>query len=382
MQSKKRAVYWNFKKLKKADVQISMSWIFMIIIGTFFLILAYNVISKYSHIEDEKYQIELKNGFRQILNTVGRTAGIEENSLQPIGNIFKNSRVEIKCIEGLPILSINDRLSSENEYLKNYPVFMTYIEQEKIDKTYIAVESFKLPFKITNMLALVSKKNLIIFDNNSKISKKLLYKFNKGSYRELTYRTEDFDSINKDQLLSQINKRNYNSVMFVSDSDKSLSNNILNGIKTKSYYIKFHTTNDIIGNLTYYTKNGNEYKYKYIDYNKKLSLPTMAVFSDPETFNCSYSKIKNSIVPVYSYYLNKSNYLENISHNNKYKLCSASVLNSAEPLFYQTQSERLNDVINEVKTNSFDNLNSIFSKVKGVEAAEIELEKFSCIYTY
>ena len=257
---------------------------------------------------------------------------------------------------------------------------MTYIEQEKIDKTYLAVESYKMPFKITNMLALVSKKNLIIFDNNSKISKKLLYKFNKGSYRELNYKTEDFSTINKNKLIEDINKGNFNSVMFVSDSNVQLPTGLLNALKPRTYKLEINiTSNPQIEKIKYSFKN-KVYNYTILDYNKKLSLVTMAVFSDPDTFNCSYEKILNSVVPIYSYYLNKSNYLKNISKEKK--LCSASINNNLEYLYYQSESERLNDLINEVNTNKFNNIDSIFTKVNGVENKEIDIEKDSCIYVY
>lgn len=366
------------RKSKKADVQISMSWIFMIIIGTFFIILAYNVISKYSHIENDKLQVEIGNNFRDILNNVGRTSGIEEDSLQPIGSIFKDSRVEIKCFDNIPILSINGRFSSSNEYLKNNPIFMTYIEQGKIDKTYLAVESYKLPFKITTMLALVSKKNLIVLDNSSLITKEILNKFNVGSFRELNYVTKDFSTLNS-QYVTNINDKNYNSVMFVSDYGKKLPID-LDKINARAYWLKVNVSNPQIDNITYQIKNGSKFNFNFIDYDKKLSLVTMAIFSSPNVFRCSYNKIINLTIPVYSYYVKKCDYLENLS--NYSKVCSDSVNTKTEYIFYKDERDMLNSVIKNIEKNKAKDVNSLLENVSGVQNVELELEKFSCIYVY
>ena len=89
-----------YKGIKKGDITVSFSWIFMIIIGTIFLLMAYNIISKYKANEEMKYDIELKQALRTIFNNFGRTAGMEKNTLAPMGNIFKNMKVEIICNEG------------------------------------------------------------------------------------------------------------------------------------------------------------------------------------------------------------------------------------------------------------------------------------------
>ncbi len=368
------------KKLNlKGSIQISMSWIFMILIGTFFIILAYNIIGKYHEIENEKYQIELKNVLREILNNAGRTTGIEESSLQPIGNVFKDSRVEILCEDLIPILSINDRLSTENQFIKDYPIFMTYIEQEKIDSTYIAIESFRMPFKITTMLALISKKNLIVLDKESEITEELLFKFNKGSFRDLNYIVREFSTLDSN-FIDEIERKNYNSVMFVSDAGKIPSGINLNEIRSKAYFLEINKENDYYGSLRYTDKKGENYEFNYIDFNKKLSLPTMAIFSNPNTFTCSYNLIEKEIEPIYSFYIEKSKYLEEISKYNK--LCSDSVNTDAEYTFYQTLKNNLIETLEYFKGNGFSEPNNLLTKLHGIENSQIELEKFSCNYVY
>jgi hypothetical protein len=64
--------------------------------------------------------------------------------------------VEILCNDGIPLLSINGDIDPNNDYLQSYPTFMTYVKQGKIDNTYLVIESYRLPFKITNLLGIVS----------------------------------------------------------------------------------------------------------------------------------------------------------------------------------------------------------------------------------
>lgn len=235
---------------KKGDVQISMSWIFMIIIGTVFIILAYNIISKYQSIEENKYNIELANALRTSFNNVGLTSGISQNKLEPIKNVFKKSRVEIICESDMPILFINDNAYSNIQFFKTTPIFMSYIQQDTVEETFLAVENFKLPFKTTNLLAIVSKKNLIVFDNQSQITKDYINgkdgKFTQSAYRELSFITRDFTDLetNMQNFYNEIKDKNYNSVIFVSDNQTSIPTLNLNEIKILSHQLKVYQRAD------------------------------------------------------------------------------------------------------------------------------------------
>lgn len=367
---------------KHASIQISMSWIFMIIIGSFFFILAYNVIGKYQQIEKQKQEFEFQNSFRAILNNVGRTAGIEESSVQPIGNIFKDSQIEIKCSDYQNTISINGQRYANNQFIKNYPIFMTYIKQQKVDSTYIAVENFRMPFKITNMLAIVSKKNLIVFDSNSVISKKMLEKFKKyGAYKELNFMDKDFTTLDNSFVTETMN-HNYNSIIFVSDYNVPLGSSpiTLSQFPIRAYKLEIDVTSDNYGQINYTDKNNNNYIFNYIDYNQKLSLPTMAVFSAPQTFNCSYNLLINSIEPIYDYYLNKSKILENISSSKQ--ICSKSIPVRYQSSFYSSISTDLGSVLSEIKTNKFENPSNIVADINRVEDSHKGIEKNSCLYLY
>ncbi len=76
-------------KNKIANVTVSLSWVFMIIVGSFFIMTSYNIIAKYKDNEEDKYKIELKQALRNIFNEFGNTAGIEESSLAPLKTYLK-----------------------------------------------------------------------------------------------------------------------------------------------------------------------------------------------------------------------------------------------------------------------------------------------------
>lgn len=365
------------KLSKKASITISLSWVFMIIVGTFFIMLAYNVIAKYKANEDIKYEIELKQTLRSIFNNFGRTAGIEENSIAPLGNIFRDSKVEIICNDGDPLLSINEKLDSNNNYLQSYPTFMTQIQQGKIEQSYMVIESFRMPFKITTMLGLVSKKNLIVLDNQSIIGQNLFKKFKRGSYSELNFRLEDFSSTSLNILKEEIKDDNLNSVVFVTDSSNTLPIN-LNEINSLSYLIQIDEQSEHYGTITYTNKQNSRKSFNYIDYDKSLSLQTMAVFSTPETFECSYQILLNSIYSSYSFYINKNQYY----YNYPSLICVNSFSLEEQKYLYDELNTLLTDINSEIKTNKFNNMAQLDTNIVALSKWHLKLEENSCPYIY
>ena len=386
---KKSRKFKTYNKNKKSSIQVSMSWLFMIIIGTFFIILGYNVISKYKMIEEQKSDIKLKYTLRTIFNNIGRTAGIEENKLNRINpnseNMFQHMKIEVECYDGMPLL-LRDGLvfTKNNEFIKNYPIFMTNLEQGKSGANYIAVESFKMPFKITNLLALISKKNFIIFDKNSKISEKLVSSFKKGSYSELNYIVKDFTLLDE-TFVSEINSRNFNSVIFVSDPGINFGDSsnplTLKKFNSETYRLEVNMSDKKFGKLKYIDKDSNEFKFNYIDFDESLTLVRMGVFSRPSTYNCSYNLIINSIPPIYSFYINKTNYLENLTGTKK--LCSSTLSNIEEKITYQQISKSLNTTKNIILSERFNDLINVTKALTYTDYLEKEeVERYSCVYIY
>lgn len=373
----------NFRVSKKADVQISMSWVFMLIIGVLFLVLAYNIIGKYKQIEEEKFDLEVKNALRTVMNNVGRSLGVEGSKIEPMGNLFRDSKVEILCEDGMSIFSINGNLDANNQYLNSYPVFMTYIEQAEVDFTYMVVESFKMPFKTTSMLALVSKRNLIVFDENSNMAKKLVTKFNKGAYDEIVYIGKDFRS-DLPGFIDSLKSNNYNSIMFVSDDGTDLTGINLKDIDFQAYHLTFDNIYNTFGNLTYFDQNDNTYTFNYIDYDESLTIPTMAVFSSPETFKCSHKKIIDNSISAYNFYINKTSYLMNISldSNIEGKICSIDLSNIEQSYFYESLKNSLSSMSEELKTERFNNTENLISILREIEDSQKILESYNCAYVY
>ncbi len=375
------------KLSKKANTMISLSWVFMIIIGGFFLILTYNIIGKYQDNEEAKYDIELRQSFRGILNNVGRTEGIEENSLKPLGNIFKNKEVEIICNDDIPILSINSNLDSENEFLRNYPTFMTKISEGTISNSYLAVESFRIPFKTTNLLAIVSKKNLIVFDSNSQISQKLALKFEKGSYRDLNYMFVNFETFDPNELEEKIKEMNIQTINFVSDESINLNSEFLDNLNSIVYHIKIDDK-DGYGAINYYLNNELIKTFNYVDFDESLSLATMATFSNPQTFECSYKSVIDNSIETYNFYISKTDVL--IEESKTKKICSSTLVRDNDPDIEGSQQttlytsfkillEQTKDLIENERFNNPENLNNL---IKQIDSKTKQLESFSCAYVY
>lgn len=386
-------IYINKRFNKKADMDVSLSWVFMLIIGTVFFVLSYTIIDKYSENENQKYELELKQSLRSILNNAGRTTGIEENSLQNAGKMFNGKSVEVKCLDGEPLLWIDEGkiTDSQNEFTNNYPLFMTNIGSSSVDDVYIAVESFRMPFKITNMVAITSKKNLIVFDKDSAITKKYLYKFNKGSYKSLSYVSEYDIKTDFSKIVDYAKNKNVQSIVLVSDKKSNqVTSAEFSQLKIPIYLVEIEEKSSTgeYGTIHYLDKNGVSSSYNYIDNDKSQGLITMAVFSSPETFGCSYNLTINSIPNVYEFYIAKTNYLANISRNNI--ICSSSLISYDTGIvsgsIQQQKYENLNTTLTKIKINTtnqkFNNVENINSLLIQLNTDFKDLEKYNCPYVY
>lgn len=372
---------------KKSQITVSLSWVFMGIVGMFFIILAYNIVTTYQDNEEAKYEIELKQTLRNIFNNVGRTAGVEDNSFQPIGNIFYDSKVDIICVDQLPILSINNNYDTNNQFLQNYPAFMTSIENSRTDQTYLVVEGLKLPFRITNMLAIISKRNLIVFDENSDITELMIEKIKKSSYSEINYIVKDFstDLVN---LENEISRMNLNSVMLISDSGVTLNGFSLSDITDEAYLLQVNMVNENHGEMIYFEKDGTSYEYNYIDPDQNLNLITMGMFSDPETFECSYNKIIDTIPQIYDFYIHKSESLANKSSIKQ--TCSTTLTQTSTGTFvgdqqvflYQDMKTNLESLRDHITSEKFNKPNELYNILEQVKSSSETLESFNCEYVY
>ncbi|MFW6286200.1 MAG: hypothetical protein ACOC16_03695 [Nanoarchaeota archaeon] len=370
-------------KFKKADINLIFSWIFILVVGAFFIILAYNIIGKYTNNENEKFQIELKMTIRNIFNEFGRTTGTEENNLQSLKNIFKDRKIEIICQDGMSILAIDNDFDANNQYLRQYPTFMTNIEQSGVDWSYLAVENFNMPFKITNLLAIVSQKNLIVIDKESNFGKKLIDKFQKTSYNTLNFIPANFSDVNDNFNLFKTNKidqKNLNSVIFVTDESKTTDNIEINNLKMESYIIKINELTNNYGTIHYIDKDNQDYNFNYFDYDETLSLQVMATFSRPSVFNCSYNILTKDIVSVYDFYINKTNFY--IENSNTSEICIDTYNPENIQHYYSELKDKLQNIQNRVETHKFKNVAVLHDNINSFNTQYDQLTKASCASIY
>lgn len=381
---------------KKADIQISLSWLFMIIIGTFFIYVAYNVIDTYSENEDTKYYIQVKSALSNILSKAGTTIGYEENYIQPIDTFFKDTKVEIICNNGLPLLSLNDKIDDNVDFLKNIPSFMTSLNEGKVSFTYLAVENFRAPFKVTNMMGIVSKKNLIVFDSNSDITEILREKFGDSAYRDsLSFSEMNLNTISASTYNDLVNDGNYQSVMFVSDEGINL-NLDLSQIKVEAYHLEVSGSSSDFksGQLKYTEGDGTESIFSYVDFrddvfdSKPISMITMAIFSRPSTFDCGHSLVVESTEAIFDYYINKVEFLEEVAKLKQ--VCSGDLVYGSGSTFdgsfqvklYVDLKKELIKARDEVKNDKFNNHQTLYSNIEEIQRLSQELSDNSCEMLY
>jgi hypothetical protein len=389
----------NFFNNKKADIQISLSWLFMIIIGTFFIYIAYNIIGTYSENEQTKYKIEVKSALSNVLIKAGQTIGYEENYIQPIDTFFKDSTVRIVCNDGLPLLQINDDVDDNVDFLKSVPSFMTVIEEGSVSFTYLAVENFRTPFKVTNMMAIVSKKNMIVFDTDSSVTEVLREKFSESSYRDsLSFSEINFASVDSSTYNSLIKDKEIKSIMFVSDEGVSLPSGFLGELSVESYQLEvFGSSSDFkSGWLRYTDRDYNYSDYSYIDFrdevfdSKPMSMVTMAVFSSPETFECGHKLVVESTEAIFEYYINKAKHLENIAED--VQVCSNDLVygDASAGTFDGTfQVDKYSELKNKlvdgkiyVRDNKFNNPGNMYNIIQEIQRLSQGLSDESCEMIY
>lgn len=128
----------------------------------------------------------------------------------------------------------------------------------------------------------------------------------------------------------------------------------------------------------YIDKDNTEYEFNYTDYDQSLSLITMAIFSRPQTYNCSTNLILENTKSTYDFYIIKADYLKNQSST--YRTCSASLDNYQQIEKYDAIKEELKDIRDEIN-ESFNN-NQLFSLLGSLKQAQDELEEYNCVYVY
>jgi hypothetical protein len=387
----------KFRFNKIANITVSFSWVFMFIVGSIFIIIGYSIISTYQQTEEYKFNLEQKLIISNILSKVGRTLGIEENSLIFTQGLFKDTYLKVQCVENFSILNLNGNLDPNNNFLEEYPTFNLQIKKSSVPSVYFAIGNFKMPFKVSNLLGIVSKKNLLILDENSPITNRYLFLLNKGSFTDLSYMVLDFkNDWDLDYFKNLVQEKNLFSIVFLTDKENFESYysnyNLLNIRNFENYFLIINEENIIssdnsnlpksYGNLTYIDNQKNEISFNFINYDGSFSLPLMAAFSSPEAFECATNNLLNKVKQSYKFYILKADYLYNLSNSDlDVELCSKSLEFGVEEKYKKVYSV-LNETYNKINESAFNDKFELFTLIEELEKSEEDLIKFNCIEVY
>ena len=387
---------------KFGAVVMSFSWIFMIIVGSFFVIFGYSVVSTYQENEFAKSQLEFRLSLQSIFKKVGYGKGSETTSLEKVQYIFEDSKIELLCSEGFPLLSIDGEIDSSNNYLKNYPFFMTVIEQDRVDETYIAVEELDLPFYISPLMALVSQRNVYVFDREI-WENYFEEKFSQTSaFKTLNTRVVDYsDPSTFDALFADVSKLELSSITFITTPERyayipkpSSMDSVVDIHLSISFNSQTHragrssyeyTSGEITYmNTSYWTSNmSEEYTFNYTDYKDSLTLPTFALFSTPETYECGATTIDSLMTSTYNYYISKAELLvQQVSQSgiDTSNFCSENINQEEVILRYQNLLDNLISMRDyEDRFKNIENLNNLLEELWVSKDA---LDTYNCIDVY
>lgn len=372
-----------FQSTRRGAVTVSLSWVFMIVIGAFFLLFAYTIIDTYTENEERLFQLQLEQSLQSVFQLVGRSSGLEENSFDSLQGLLSEREVDLLCTDSFALLSIDGSLDSTNQFLQNYPTLMTRMDLGSADESFLAVENFRMPFKITNLLGIVSKKNLVVIDLEAEFSDLLLDRLDKSSFRELNYIGENFSSLAT--FPSRVENRALDSIVFV--SDENLTSFPFDEYDEQVILLQVERENQHVGSLTFQEESGFSRSYPYVDFRGDLSIVSMAMLSDSESFSCAYALLEDSLVPVSRFYLEKAEFLHNKSKSEL--LCSSSVLIPGasgtdeflqQSIRYELVRDSLEALHNTLSTEALNNSSQVYNlafdlneKHNGLKSANCEL---------
>ncbi len=375
---------------KVAMVTTSLSWMIMVIIGAFFIIFGYSIVQNYQDIEEEKFDLRLQLALNHIFTLIGQSTGSESSSLQKLNTIFENREVTIYCREQIPTLVVDGNENPNSQFLKNYPVYMTQIEQEKVEESYVAVQNFDLPFRISPLLAIVSKRNLYVIDeSDEEFAQKFRDKFSRYSaFNELNFEFVDFTKNEElDTLLQRVKEENLNSMSLISDSSyqDSYLDNFLEELPFYGVYIQINSQDFQVrdqthqnGTITYINATQTSMQlpksYSYIDWNEIFALPTMALFSKPETFDCSYLILQDTINQTFYYYQKKAEELKGLQT----PVCRSDISLQDQKRRYEDLEKALNDSRHDETFMNLEDTSSLDTLIMRHNAVVDE----SCVYLY
>ena len=377
--------------MRKGNITASFSWVFMAFVGIFFIFIAYNVVSTYQENQEELHRVEFQSGFQNILSHAGRTAGVEDTTVYPVGELFMGRSAEIVCEAGVPLLSIDGRIDPNNRYIEIVPSFSTYIEQGNRPDTNLLIENFNAPFRTTNLFAFVSLRNQVVFDSDSSESERLAEKFE--IYQINDYYSESFsdDSTSIAQRWGDyMDSRNLLSVTFVTENSSEIKSDLENEVGTGlgNYWTILELNSERVdenrgyGNFTIYDSRGENATYPFIDWDGTLSLETVAIFSRPDNFNCSFNLLMEQSGNAIEFYRNKAILFHDLIEEDDEDLCAGTSELSYQKMMYEDLNTSLANLSEMMVDEKLNNTQEVYEKLGEIRGIQDALYDNSCRLVY
>ena len=370
--------------MRKSAIQISMSWVFMVLIGTFFIYMALNVISTYRENKEAEYFFEYKTNLKKQLNVLGITLGDASSELYNLENLFENREVDIICEEGFSFLRIDNILDAQNQIVKDYMISTPGFSQYELPTTYLYTSSLKLPFKVADLISLVSTNNYFIFDEGSIYSIEIYKKLSEINFKNLentfTYNLKNLDDDEElNNLRFKLLDEGKETITFIYDSNiinETLKNKIRETLPIKVYFIEFRELSSVFGFLIHEDEKISKQLF-YLDLKKDYSLPIFYILSNTNSLFCLEEKLNLNFELRVEFLIQK---LNEIVKNNEEKLCKKSFSrDNYEEFLYNELDKNLKDLLEILRNGDRLDLIPILGRVQN---AHQNLEKNSCILLF
>ena len=341
---------------RKSQVQIVLSWLFIVLVGGFFIYLSYKFILTYQENKEEEYLIKFKQVFRNVVTELSQSTGDESIKYTNLETLLKGKVLEIECIDNMSFFKMDDRLDQNNVLFDNYAITTNKIDQESEKDTYIFSIGFLAPFRATNFIVLTSGTNYLIFDNRSKYVIKIFNrteKVNRGMDLKNKYLRNFSDTQTQTELENINSNKKVTSLTFVTDI--GVPNNLLD-IFDEFYVVNITESigkkvsinhSKYIGDQIELSKN-----FSFIDFNEKHEILLAAIHSSTNSFSCFHKKIFDLFEERLNFIKIKNDYLYEKSGTEQ--LCSARRVSDEsvhlDVLHYETLNSTINDIYSNFET--------------------------------
>jgi hypothetical protein len=357
---------------KNSAIQVSLSWIFMAIIGTFFIYFGYKVVDTYSENKKVENQFLINDALRTNILKLSTTSGYESSQLSSTYNLFKNKEFEIKCNNNISFFKLDGALSNPSKVLQNFPISTIKINQKLVENSYIYTMGISAPFKITNFVLLLNSNNIFLFDETSLEIAKIFKRIQRTNLKSLKNKKKV--KLNETKIKKELQDLNFETITFITD------NSTFKTQVVKNYYVVvINTMNKIIIHKKYINNILVQNKsFKYFDIKDKYIFPIFSIYSDTNSFECAYNKFFEIYKKKIDFYIEKSEYLFNLSKNKK--LCGVKRNTGTDiisPYVYKELKENLISL-----KNDSNKLLKIEENIKKLEGTNTYFIKNNCVLVY